>query len=133
MLGVVEGIRIELSRHSPRSADSLSADEHGVHIMNRSRAARWGLSILAIVLVGMGAYFTASRDIELWTRVPGSDETWESSLVDVRAVGLVLLTVGLVVTATILIFEAYVVPTRRSPAPHPDADEGTGGVSSTTS
>ena len=101
--------------------------------MKRSRAARWGVSILAIVLVGIGAYFTASRDIELWTRVPGSNETYESSLFDVRALGLVLLTVGLVVTATILIFEAYVVPTHRLPASHPDADEARGGASSTTS
>ena len=83
--------------------------------MKRSRAARCGLLVLALILSATGSYATLSQDVEIWTRVPGSNETFESSLLDVRAFGLVLLTMGLVVTTTILVFEAYVLPVRHIP------------------
>lgn len=83
--------------------------------MIRSAAARFALVVLAIALLWTGISFVTQREIIVWTDVATSGDvvTSEGTSIDVLPIGLVLLTIGLLVTATILVFEGYIRPVTR--------------------
>lgn len=82
--------------------------------MTGSGIARFALVVLAVVLLWTGISFVSQQEVTVWTdvAVDGDVVASEGRAVDVYGIGLVLLAIGLLVTTTILVFEAYIHPRR---------------------
>ena len=81
--------------------------------MLRARIARGALALLSIAVTGIGLWLTLARQLVVWIPSEENPATSESSIVDVQLVGVALLCTGLLISAAILICEAYLHPKMR--------------------
>lgn len=75
--------------------------------MLRVRIARGALALLAIVVTVTGLWLTVVRQLVVWGPSEEDASTFESTIIDVQSVGVALLCTGLLISAAILICEAY--------------------------
>ncbi|PSL37892.1 hypothetical protein CLV49_1500 [Labedella gwakjiensis] len=82
--------------------------------MTRASVALSALIVLVVALLWTGIAFVSQRQIIVWTDSASSDDgmSYDGTTVDVFGLGLTLLALGILVTAAILFFEAYIRPAR---------------------
>lgn len=80
----------------------------------RARVARLSIWVLTLGTIGTGLQLLLTRTVVLWEQVPGSDDTWEASPIDVTGIGLALLCTGVLCAVIVLACEGYLWPPGKS-------------------
>ncbi|MGV8880773.1 MAG: hypothetical protein ACOH19_01335 [Rhodoglobus sp.] len=79
------------------------SDRRRISLPLVARAVAW---LLALATTVTGITFVAQRIVVSWTKVEGTENTFNGEPVDVSGIGLALLSVGLLMLMAVLIFEA---------------------------